>query len=289
MDELKRELRLRGFSPKTQKAYTGHSRRLALHYSKLPDCITETELRAYLSNLLEEGRSHGYVNQCISAIKFLYHKTLRIDHFLDRIPRLKTEYKLPSVLGGKEVLRILRAVRNLKHRTILILTYSAGLRVGEVVRLRCEDIDEERMMIHVRQGKRRKDRYTKLSDVALETLNIYLETVRPKTWLFPGGKPGRHLHERSVQKVFERACRKAKIRKTVTVHTLRHSFATHLLEQGTDLRYIQKFLGHASTKTTEIYTHVSRRSIANIRSPLDTIVETEQTHEHLPESRVRDM
>ncbi len=155
----------------------------------------------------------------------------------------------------------------------MLLTYSAGLRVGEVVRLRCEDIDIDRKMILVRQGKRRKDRYTMLSEFALGALREYLRRYRPRTWLFPGARYGRHLHERSVQKVFQRAKEKAGIDKQVSVHTLRHSFATHLLEGGTDLRYIQELLGHESSRTTEIYTHVSQRDIGRIRSPLDQLMD----------------
>ena len=194
---------------------------------------------------------------------------LRLEYPGDDLPRPRKERKLPKVLSRGEVLRLLGAVENVKHRAVMLLTYSAGLRVGEVVRLRCEDIDADRGLIHVRQGKRRKDRYTVLSEVAHEALRVYLIQYRPKTWLFPGAALGRHLHERSVQKVFQRACQRSGIKKSVSVHTLRHSFATHLLEGGTDLRYIQELLGHASSKTTEIYTHVSTKDLGRIRSPLD--------------------
>ena len=273
MTELKRELRLRGFRAKTRKAYTGHARRLVNHFSKPPEQISGDDIRGYLTDQLKRGASHSYVNQCISAIKFLYHRALQSDYRLDGLPRPKKEQKLPSVLNQSEALRILQAIDNVKHRAILLLTYSAGLRVGEVVRLRCEDIDTERMMIHIRQGKQRKDRYTMLSEVALTVLREYARRYQPKTWLFPGAGYGRHLHERSVQKVFQRARIKAGITKPVTVHSLRHSFATHLLEAGTDLRYIQELLGHKNSKTTEIYTHVSKRDIGRIRSPLDGLMD----------------
>ena len=157
----------------------------------------------------------------------------------------------------------------LPYRTMLI--YSAGLRVGEVVRLKPEDIDSERNLIHIRQAKGNKDRYTILSQTALTALNLYLELYRPEKWLFPGAQPGSHLTERSVQKFFDIARDRAGITKDVSVHTLRHSFATHLLEAGTDLRYIQELLGHQSSKTTEIYTHVSKRDIGRIQSPLDRL------------------
>ncbi len=169
--------------------------------------------------------------------------------------------------------RLLDAVANPKHKTILMLAYSAGLRVGEVVRLKVEDIDSERMLIHVRQGKGRKDRYVMLSRVALEMLRAYWRVERPPKWLFPGARRDRHIHERSIQRVVQRARTKAGIRKRVTVHTLRHSFATHLLESGTDLRVIQELLGHKRSKTTEIYTRVSQRTLASVQSPLDTLME----------------
>lgn len=273
LTELNRELRLRGFRQKTRKAYVGHNRRLINHFGKPPEAITEDEIRAYLTALLERGVSHSYVSQCISAVKFLYHRALRSDFQFDRLPRPKKERKLPSVLNQNEALRVLEAVGNIKHRTIMLLTYSAGLRVGEVVRLRIEDVDADRKLIHIRQGKQRKDRYTILSNVALTVLREYVARYRPSTWLFPGAGYGRHLHERSVQKIFQRARKKAGIDKPVSVHSLRHSFATHLLENGTDLRYIQELLGHKSSKTTEIYTHVSQRDLGRIQSPLDALMD----------------
>ena len=171
------------------------------------------------------------------------------------------------------IARLLDAVENLKHRAIILLTYSGGLRLGEVVRLKVEDIDLDRKLVHVRQGKHRKDRYTMLSAVAQKAVQDYRRQYPPETWLFPGARPGRHLTERSVQKAFDRACKKANINKRISIHTLRHSFATHLLERGTDLRYIQVLLGHASPKTTQIYTRVTNRDLAKIQSPLDALME----------------
>ena len=171
------------------------------------------------------------------------------------------------------IARLLDAVENLKHRAIILLTYSGGLRLGEVVRLKVEDIDLDRKLVHVRQGKHRKDRYTMLSAVAQKAVQDYRRQYPPETWLFPGARPGRHLTERSVQKAFDRACKKANINKRISIHTLRHSFATHLLERGTDLRYIQVLLGHASPKTTQIYTRVTNRDLAKIQSPLDALMD----------------
>jgi len=157
-----------------------------------------------------------------------------------------------------------------------MLMYSAGLRVGEVVRLRVEDIDVERKLIRIRGGKGRKDRYTMLSEVALGMLNKYMQKFKPQKWLFTGAKPGRHITTRTVQAIFEQACEKANIGKEASVHSLRHSFATHLLESGVDLRYIQELLGHKSSKTTEIYTHVSNKDILRTKSPLDRLFENKE-------------
>lgn len=166
---------------------------------------------------------------------------------------------------------ILGTVTNLKHKTILYMVYSSGLRVGEVVRLKTGDIDMERMIVKVNQGKGKKDRYTILSKKALDILIEYIKKYKPDEWLFTGEEPDRHITERTVQKVFSDTCKKSGIKKITSVHTLRHSFATHLLEGGTDLRYIQELLGHSNSKTTEIYTHVSTKDYKNIQSPLDRL------------------
>ncbi|HZK34361.1 MAG: tyrosine-type recombinase/integrase [Caldicoprobacterales bacterium] len=188
------------------------------------------------------------------------------------LERPKKEKKLPEILSKNEISKLLKAVKNLKHKAILYLVYSAGLRVGEVVKLKPTDIDSDRMLIHIIQGKGKKDRYTILSETALSILRQYVKVYKPEHWLFPGQHPDKHLTERSVQKVFDNARIDAKIRKDVSVHNLRHSFATHLLEGGVNLRYIQELLGHSSSKTTEIYTHVTQKNLSNIISPLDTIM-----------------
>ena len=212
------------------------------------------------------------MGQCISALKCLFERALNRPSCV-HIPRPRKERKLPNILSKEEVLKLLKAVCNPKHRAMLMLTYSAGLRVGEVVRLQVSDIDRHRRMIHVRQGKGRKDRYVMLSQAAEKAVDVYSQAFNPTKWLFPGQRNGRHLTERTVEKVVHQACKRAGITKEAAVHTLRHSFATHLLENGTDLRYIQELLGHQSPKTTEIYTHVSKKNIASIRSPLDDIMD----------------
>ncbi len=269
---MKEELVLRGYSPKTRRVYFGHARRF-LALSAPADQLQADDARRFVRSLLDEKAvTHAYADQAVSALKFLYERVLRrpLDE-LD-LPRPKRQRKLPVVLSEEEVVAILRAVRNPKHRAILMVIYSHGLRVGEVVRLREDDIDAQRGLLHIRQAKGRKDRFVSLSIVALKAVRDYQRAFRPRGWLFPGQRPGRHLHERSVQSVFKRACERAGITKRVTVHTLRHCFATHHLERGTDLRYIQTMLGHRSPQTTQIYTHVMNRDLARIRSPLDDLM-----------------
>ncbi len=178
-------------------------------------------------------------------------------------------------MSQSTISRLFRQVSNIKHRTILLLIYSAGLRVGELVRLKIEDIDNTRMMIHIRRSKGNKDRYTILSDIAYAEVKRYIEIYRPRIWLFPGSREGRHISARTVEKVFAAAREKAKLPNVFKVHSLRHSFATHLLENGINLRYIQSLLGHRSPKTTAIYTHVSNSDLSRIRSPLDCMDERE--------------
>jgi integrase/recombinase XerD len=268
---LKRQLTLKGYSEKTKKSYIGHVKRFLDFASIEPEALEKEDVKKYIYHLLNERQnSHTFANQALSAIKLYYEHILKKERLLYDLPRPKKEKKLPVILSQREVLSILNSVDNIKHKSILYLTYSSGLRVGEVVRLKINDIDSDRMLIHIRQGKGRKDRYTILSATALNVLKEYVHITKPKDWLFPGGKNNSFLTERSVQKVFASACKKANIRKGVTVHSLRHSFATHLLENGIDLRYIQELLGHSSSKTTEIYTHVTQANLCRIKSPLDS-------------------
>jgi site-specific recombinase XerD len=213
--------------------------------------------------------SRGYHAQLISSLRLFCVAVLGLRMEDLSLERPRREKRLPVVLSYDELLRFLSAVTNPKHLAILSLAYSAGLRVSEVVRLRLDDLDRDRGVILVRGGKGRKDRCTLLSDTALALVDAYLEGVRPERWLFPGSHPGRHLSARSVQKVTAAARVRAGITKPLTPHILRHSFATHLLEGGTDVRLIQELLGHNSVRTTEIYTHVSQRHLRRIRSPLD--------------------
>lgn len=269
---MEEEIKLKGYSFKTKKSYMSHIKRFSSFINKNLDETVNQDVRNYTLFLLEKQKaSHSYANQAISAIRFLCNEVLRQNNIIEFIPRPKKENKLPNVLSFEDVIKILGALRNEKHKTILFLIYSAGLRVGEVIKLRSQDIDSQRMLIHVVQGKGKKDRYTVLSEIALEQLRKYYKLYKPEKWLFPGQNSMEYITERTVQRIFENACIVAKITKKATVHTLRHSFATHLLEGGIDLRFIQELLGHSSSKTTEIYTHVTQKSISNIQSPLDKL------------------
>lgn len=273
---LGEELRLRNYSYKTLKAYRSCLRSLIRYFSpRHPRELSGTEIRGYLLHLIEERHlSVGSINQAFNAIRFLYVELYKKSFVIDGVPRPLKDEKLPTVLSQAEVIRIFDVVSNVKHKTILMLIYSAGLRVGESVRLKISDIDSQRMLIHLRGAKGRKDRYTLLSEAALKQLRAYYKTYRPKEYLFEGANGRRHLSERSVQNVFERAVKAVGIRKPVSIHTLRYSFATHLLEAGTDLRFIQELLGHSRSRTTEIYTHVSQRSLGKIINPLDHALQT---------------
>jgi site-specific recombinase XerD len=230
-------------------------------------------VKDYLVYLTEKkGVSTSSLNIAISALKF-YYVEVRKQSFVYEIKRPTKDNKLPTVLNGDEIGRLLSVVVNLKHKSIIMLVYSSGLRVSEVVKLKIQDLDFKRSMIYIKGAKGRKDRYTLFSDVAQKTLKVYIEATNPKEWLFPGQKSGSHISTRTAQQIFLDAVKAAGIMKDVSIHSLRHSFATHLLESGVDLRYIQELLGHKNSKTTEIYTHVSNLNMRNIKSPLDNILQ----------------
>ena len=242
----------------------------ALYFHRSPAELGDQEIREYLHYLIQEKKaSQSVISQSYSALKFLYETTLKRDWNGLRIPRAKMGKKLPVVLSQQEIQAIFSATRNLKHRALLMTIYSAGLRVSEAVHLKVSDIDSQRMMIRVQQGKGDKDRYTLLAKRTLEVLREYWREYRPKDWLFYSHSFERPLSSRTVQVVLNRVLHQAGIKKPATVHTLRHSFATHLLEAGTDLYHIQHLLGHKSPKTTTIYLHLSRKDMVNVISPID--------------------
>jgi site-specific recombinase XerD len=276
LQEMNRAMVLAGFARTTRKVYLGYGRRFA-EWTDVPLTGAGTdEVRRYLVYLVEErGISGSAHSQVVSALRFLFETVLGRSQVVRDVPRPKRRKSLPTVLSRREVESLIEAVRHPSSRALIMLLYSSGLRVGEVVRLRPEDIDRDRRLVRVRAGKGRKDRYTLLSHRALEAVNRHLlfQNRAGERWLFPGPRKGRHVSTRSVQKMVARARLRAGIKKRVTPHTLRHSFATHLLEAGTDLRYIQELLGHSSSRTTEIYTHVSNRDFSRIRNPLDQLGE----------------
>ena len=266
------DMTLRNFSPKTIEDYVRCIARFARHFGRSPQRLEPEHLRSYLLYLLQERRvSMSHYNQARCALRFFYRVTLAREDFAAIIAPAKQPRTLPVVLSPDEVGRFLAAITNIKHRALLMTAYAGGLRVSEVTKLRIEDIDSQRMVIRVRQGKGRKDRYVMLSPRLLEILRAYWKAVRPREYLFPGALPWRPIAIDTVNKVCQRAARKSGLGKRVTVHTLRHSFATHLLEAGTDLRTIQVLLGHRSLSTTTQYVHVATASLPSIESPFDRL------------------
>lgn len=273
-EQMVTDLQLRGITPRTQSTYLREVTNLANYYKKSPAELGEEEVKEYLAHLLEKrGLSSGTYKYYVSGIKFLYKTTLNREEVVAKIKYPKAKIKLPVVLDLSEVRMLLSVMENLKHRTVLTITYSAGLRVSETAHLKVTDIDSKRMMVRVRQGKGGKDRYTILSKTALECLREYWRAYRPKDWLFEGQKEGSHICYSSIRKIFVEAKERAGITKPVGPHSLRHAFATHLIEAGTSLHHVQLLMGHKSPKTTTVYLHVSKMNLAQVVSPLDSIPE----------------
>jgi site-specific recombinase XerD len=272
LEKLREELISRNYSQKTIRIYYQFNLDFLKHIKKQPSDIENEDVTKYLYHLADEKKvSSSTLNTVFSGLKFYYGDLLNKKIFFD-IKRPKRDQKLPVVLSQDELKSIFSVISNFKHKLIIKLIYSTGLRVGEAVKLKIEDIDQDRNLIHIKSAKGRKDRYTLLSKNIRGDLDLYLKTYKPEHWLFPGRVETTHYSTRSVDKIFKQAVKAAGIKKDVSVHSLRHSFATHLLENGVDLRYIQSLLGHKSVKTTELYTHVSNQALANIESPLDVIM-----------------
>ena len=271
-EQMKVDLELKNLSPRTRICYLTWVKSFAHHFHRSPEEMGDQEIREYLHYLIQEKKaSQSGVSQAYSALKFFYETTLKRDWNGYRIPRVRKGKKLPVVLSQQEIQAIFSATRNLKHRAVLMTIYSAGLRISEVVHLKVVDLDSQRMVIRVEQGKGQKDRYTLLAQRTLDVLRDYWKEYRPQGWLFPGKPITEPLSVSAVQRVFEKALLRAGIKKPASVHTLRHSFATHLLEAGTDLFHIQRLLGHTSLKTTAIYLHLSRKDLGGVTSPLDLL------------------
>jgi site-specific recombinase XerD len=271
-EKMQRDMIVRKLSERTQKAYLGAVIRLVRFYRRSPEQISADEIQAYIVHLLQERRlSWSSVNVALSGIRFFHYITLGREETELYIPGPRRTGKLPQILSREEVTRILHAPGNLKHQTLLMTTYAAGLRVSELIHLQVSDIDSDRMTLRVQQGKGARDRYTLLSRRLLQTLRVYWKGVRPRTWLFPSPDSDRPLDPSTPQRVYQAAKKGAGVRKEGGIHALRHAFATHLLESGTDLHTIQRLLGHASIKTTQGYLHLAQRALTAHTSPLDLL------------------
>jgi len=274
MTELRNKMikcmQLRNLSPKTQKSYLEAVSGLARHYMKSPEQISKDMVEDYLLYLRnDKGRAPNTIGTKVSGLKFLYNHVLHNEENAPDYAQRQTR-KLPVVLTQEEIWRIIDAPDNLKHRLILMTTYSAGLRASEVIALKPKNIESRRMLILIEDGKGKKDRYTLLSEKLLGELRHYYRTFKPKNYLFPSAFKSREtLSYESVRRIYEDARKKAGINKGPGLHTLRHSFATHLLEAGYDIRKIQVLMGHSSLSTTMIYLHVSKETLSKIKSPLD--------------------
>lgn len=283
------EMQLRNFSPKTIKMYVDNVARFARYFNKSPDQLGPDHVRTYLLHLVQEKkRSWGTYKVALAALRYFYRWVVNGPEIVEDIRCPRPQRRLPVVLAFDEVRRFFAAIPCFKHRMILMTAYAAGLRISEVVHLQVTDIDSQRMVIRVCQGKRKKDRYTILSPVLLQMLRHWWVAARPVSYLFPGRSLDRPMSVATIQKTCKEAQQRAGIDKTVTPHTLRHSFATHLLEAGTDLRVIQELLGHASPRTTALYTHVSAKLIAQTTSPLDLLKERSSGAKALPSASPSD-
>ena len=260
------------YSENTKRVYVNFFKSFLNYFPDTPpEEISDDQVNRYMNHLLMTKKvGTSTQNQVINAIKFYYKKVRKGRRKVYALERPLKETKLPKVLSEEDVVAILTAVDNIKHKTMLWLIYAAGLRRSELINLKINDVDSRRMVLNIRAGKGKKDRITLLSEKVLVLLRAYFREYRPKVWLFEGSQ-GNPYSATSLQKVFAQALRRSGVRKEASLYTLRHSFATHLLERGTDLRYIQSLLGHNSSKTTEIYTHVTTKGFEKIRSPLDDL------------------
>jgi len=271
-ETMRKEMVARRLSPRTQESYIAAVVGLTRFYRRSPDQLTEDQIRDYIVYLLEERKlAWSSVNVALAGIRFLVIHTLRRDARELRLPVARRSGKLPQILSREEVTRILQTPKNVKHQTMLMTTYAAGLRVSELTHLKVADIDSERMTLRVVQGKGAKDRYVALSVRLLEQLRLYWASTRPKTWLFPSPDSGEPLDPTTPQRVYTLAKARARVEKEGGIHALRHAFATHMLEAGLDLHTIQRLLGHTSLLTTQRYLHLATRRITAHGSPLDLL------------------
>jgi site-specific recombinase XerD len=265
------DMQIHNLSPNTQKRYLDHVAAFAKHFKKSPQYLGLEDIRAYQLHLVQKGLSTSSINIAVCALRFLYRITLRRNWVVDRVILARRERILPVVLSADEVVKFFQAIDSIKYRAILMTAYAGGLRISEVLRLKFSDIDRNRMTIRIEQGKGQKDRYVMLSPKLLTILDTYYKNERPAIWLFPGQDHNQPLSPNTVRLVCRWAYLAAGLKKRVTPHTLRHSFATHLLEAGVDLRTIQVLLGHKSLASTARYTHIAIPNIQKTSSPLDSL------------------
>lgn len=272
-EQMEREMVLRRMSVRTRKSYSQAVAALARHYRRRPDQLTQQEVQAYLLYLIEERKlTYSSCNVALHGLRLFYHETLKREQMQFELPRARAPQKLPQILSREEIERLFAAATQFKHRVLLMTTYGAGLRVSEVCALRVGDIDSQRMTIRIEQGKGNKDRYSLLSPCLLKDLRHYWQMDRPQPWLFPAARsPDRPMNPHTAQRIYYTARDKAKITKRCGIHGLRHAFATHLLEAGTDVHTIQRLLGHGDIQTTMRYCHLAQQKIVATRSPLELL------------------
>jgi integrase/recombinase XerD len=279
-DKMLQDMQLRGFSPNTQRTYLNNLHRFESFFQKPAEHLNTDGLRNYLLHLITLKKVSGeYVDSVYSSLKFFYEKTLGRTWNMTEIPRLRRTKKLPIVLSRNEIKQLLAVTSNLKFKAMFMTAYAGGLRVSEIAHLKISDIDSENMQILIRQSKGNLDRYTLLSKANLEVLRLYWKQFRPEGWLFPGKIPGQPLRTRAIQDALLKMRNKAGINKKATMHSLRHSFATHLLENGTDIVRIQRLMGHANISTTLLYLQVAKVRLLQVKSPMDALLEEDVHHE----------
>lgn len=264
-------LRLKNFSPKTIKVYVAAVAKYARHFGRSPEELNQQDVRDYLLHLMERGRARSTGVVVRNALRHLYTDILARPDCVEQLPRPKREQRLPVVLSREEVQRLFATVTNLKQKALFMVAYDSGLRLSEIINLRVEDLDSQRMVIRIREGKGKKDRYARLTPGLLKLLREYWQAYRPKTLLFPGATPDKPYDLATPGQLLKKVCRKAGITKRVSMHTLRHTFATHLLEAGTNLRVIQQLLGHERIQTTCVYTHISLKELREAPSMIDLL------------------
>jgi len=266
------DLKLKNYAPKTRAEYLRCAKQFVAYHMRSPAEMGEREIRDFLLALAFEHKSVETLKMHVAALKFLYGTTLRRPEEIVALPWPKVPHRLPDILSGSEVDALLGAVEPLLHRAVVMTAYGTGLRIKEACSLRTDDVDSKRKLIHVRDGKRARDRYVMLPDRLRDFLRVYWRQVRPPgPHLFPGAKPGRPITPHAVRDALAKGIRKTGIKKRVSPHVLRHSFATHMLEGGTDIRVIQALLGHASIRSTQRYTRMTTRHLGRVTSPLDIL------------------